>query len=131
MRELWNWVQGRRLSTMIVGLLSAAKVITDALGWHVISDQELNAIANGAAALLTVITVVMSHVKPIAAASATNVGQTGPAVEASGQARDIGSTDTLGSAGSGGGHSAGSSGIDDALLNPEMASDGYARPPKL
>lgn len=55
--------QTRRLSTIFIGLVAAAKIITDMLGWHVISNQELNDITNGAAAALTLITVVMSHVK--------------------------------------------------------------------
>lgn len=101
---LRNLLQNRRVSTIVIGLLGAAKIITDMLGWHVITDQQINDIANGAAALLTVITVVMSHVKSTPALEPTvpiNSHSITPAAPTTGK---------------------------DGKIEPEAASNGYARP---
>lgn len=104
----------RRLSTILLGLLSAAKIITDLLGWQVISNQQVNDIVNGAAALGTVITVVMSHVK--------HAQGNPPSVNA--QQSDITLLGTHGSS------SVGSSNSKTHISAlPQRASNGYARPP--
>lgn len=51
-----NWV------TLVPALLGAVKLILQPFGVE-ISDQNINEIANGAAALATVIGVIMSHRK--------------------------------------------------------------------
>lgn len=45
-----------------VGIIGAAKLATDAMGVQIVSDDQVNAIANGLAAIATVIGVVSSHV---------------------------------------------------------------------
>ncbi|MFB5192030.1 hypothetical protein [Alicyclobacillus fastidiosus] len=118
MSSIQKLIKGRRLSTIILGLLSAAKVITDAVGWHVITNQEVNALTDGAAALMTVMSVVMSHNKT-PSASGSSAGETGPVSAPEPQA---GSTPP-------------DSGTPDdgetGTATPEPASDGYARPHSL
>lgn len=105
-------LKSRRLSTIVVGLLAAVKIITDAFGWHVITNQEVNAIANGLAALLTVLTVVMSHMRSekIKTDKSSTGGTQAPSRPASTPiVRSHPSTP------------------NDPVLQPEAASDGYAR----
>jgi len=69
-----NWV------TLVPALLGAIKLILQPFGVE-ISDQNINEIANGAAALATIIGVLMSHRKQ--EATTTNAqykGDTGSAV---------------------------------------------------
>ncbi|WP_200963533.1 hypothetical protein [Paenibacillus sp. Soil766] len=49
--------------TLALGLLGAAKLILDAFGMDIITDETANAIANGVAALLSVIGVYTNHQK--------------------------------------------------------------------
>lgn len=51
--------------TLILGLLGAAKLILNAYGLDIIQDDEMNAIANGVAAVLSVIGVYTNHQKPV------------------------------------------------------------------
>lgn len=56
MRDI-NW------ATLIVALLGAAKLVLESFGINIITDDQINAIANAAAAVAAVIGVVMSHRK--------------------------------------------------------------------
>ena len=49
--------------TLALGLLGAAKLILDAFGMDLISNDNMNAIANGVAALLSVVGVYTNHQK--------------------------------------------------------------------
>lgn len=44
-----------------VALLGAAKLVTDAFGLQLISDDQVNSIANGLAALVTVVGVAIGY----------------------------------------------------------------------
>lgn len=131
MNSLKKLVQSRRLSTIIVGLLSAAKLISDMLGWKVITSQQINDIANGAAAVLTVITVVMSHMKS---------GSSAPPAASPSPAPDVGSSDSGGGQGQSDGSTTPAAPSSDETppdtplnvhtTDPSAASDGYARPPQ-
>ncbi|MBP1964379.1 hypothetical protein [Paenibacillus aceris] len=50
--------------TLTLGLIGAAKLILDAYGMDLIKDTDMNAIANGVAALLSVIGIYTNHQKP-------------------------------------------------------------------
>lgn len=69
-----NW------TTLIVALLGAIKLILQPFGIE-IEDEHINAIANGIAALLTVVGVILSHRKQEPAAQ-TIPGGNGGAVDA-------------------------------------------------
>ncbi|MDD9268034.1 hypothetical protein ACFPES_13430 [Paenibacillus sp. GCM10023248] len=49
--------------TLSLGLLGAAKLILDAYGVNIIEDDDINAIANGVAALLSVVGIYTNHQK--------------------------------------------------------------------
>lgn len=49
--------------TLTLGLLGAAKLILNAYGLDIIQDDDINAIANGVAALLSVVGVYTNHQK--------------------------------------------------------------------
>ncbi|SDN72419.1 hypothetical protein SAMN04487897_104203 [Paenibacillus sp. yr247] len=51
--------------TLTLGLLGAAKLILNAYGLDIIHDDDMNAIANGVAALLSVIGVYTNHQKSV------------------------------------------------------------------
>ncbi len=51
-----NWV------TLVPALLGAIKLILEPMGIH-ISNEDINAIANGVAAIATIVGVVLSHEK--------------------------------------------------------------------
>lgn len=44
-----------------IALLGAAKLVTDAFGYSLITDDQINNIANGLAALVTVVGVAMGY----------------------------------------------------------------------
>jgi uncharacterized membrane protein len=44
-----------------IAILGAAKLVTEAFGLQVISDDQVNSIANGLAALVTVVGVAMGY----------------------------------------------------------------------
>lgn len=50
--------------TVLVAVLGAVKIVLQAFGIDVVTDQMINDIANGVAALVTIFGVVMSHRKP-------------------------------------------------------------------
>lgn len=114
-------LQTKRLVTLIPGLLGAAKVITDAFGWHIITNPEINDITNGVAAVMTIISVVMSHERSSSGKS-TSVSATGGSKG--------------GSASSSGTSQSASASADAAVasddppqtVQPEAASDGFSRP---
>lgn len=60
-------MQTRNVLTITIGLLGAAKLVLDAFGVHIISDAQVNDIANGVASLVTVVGVYMSHNKDTSA----------------------------------------------------------------
>ena len=69
-----NWL------TLIPALLGAIKLILQPFGVE-ISDQNINEIANGAAALATIIGVIMSHKKQeVTTTNAQYKGDSGPAI---------------------------------------------------
>lgn len=49
--------------SLVVALLGAAKLVLNAFGLDIITDQNINDIANGIAAIVTIAGVVMSHRK--------------------------------------------------------------------
>jgi hypothetical protein len=49
--------------TLAIGLLGAVKLVLDSFGVTIINDVQMNAIANGIAALATVVGVYMNHKK--------------------------------------------------------------------
>jgi peptidoglycan hydrolase-like protein with peptidoglycan-binding domain len=59
-----NLRQTKNIASLAVTLLGALKVCLDACGLHVISDQQVNDIANGAAAVFTIAGVLLTHNKP-------------------------------------------------------------------
>ncbi|MBX5436220.1 MAG: hypothetical protein IRZ33_03285 [Alicyclobacillaceae bacterium] len=64
-------MQNRNVFSITVALLGALKLILQAFGYNLMTDQEVNDIANGVAAVVTVIGVVMTHLKkPDAGSSA-------------------------------------------------------------
>jgi hypothetical protein len=46
------------------GLLGAAKLALEAFGYSIITDEQINAIANGAAAVATVVAAFLNNRKP-------------------------------------------------------------------
>jgi peptidoglycan hydrolase-like protein with peptidoglycan-binding domain len=60
---LKNLSQTKNIVSLTLTLLGALKIILEAFGLHVISDQQINDIANGAAAVCTVAGVLLSHNK--------------------------------------------------------------------
>ncbi len=54
-------VQNRNLTTLLIALLGAVKLILQAFGVDVITSQQVDSIANGIAALITVAGVIMTH----------------------------------------------------------------------
>lgn len=53
-----NW------TTLTPGLISAGKLIAQSFGYD-IPDEKINAVVNGAAAVIAIITIFMSHRKPV------------------------------------------------------------------
>ncbi len=49
--------------SLAIGLLGASKLILNSFGLDIITDNDINAIANGAAAVATVVGVYMNHKK--------------------------------------------------------------------
>jgi uncharacterized membrane protein len=49
--------------TLTLGLIGAAKLILDAYGMDLIKNEDMNAIANGVAALLSVVGIYTNHQK--------------------------------------------------------------------
>lgn len=70
-------MQNRQLVTLIIGLLAAVKIILQAFGIDIISDTQMNQIADGIAALATVIAVFMKHEK---SSKQTNSSEPGSSV---------------------------------------------------
>ncbi len=59
----------RNITTLIIGLLSAVKLILQAFGVDIINSTEINQIADGVAALCTIVAVFMKHEKHRSASS--------------------------------------------------------------
>lgn len=53
----------RNIGTLAVAVLGAVKLILQAYGVQVINDQQIDAIANGLAAVITVVGVLLTHIK--------------------------------------------------------------------
>ncbi|WP_232695464.1 hypothetical protein [Brevibacillus daliensis] len=51
------------LSVMIVGILGSAKLIAEAFGLEVISNEQINLIANGVAAAATVLATTWNQIR--------------------------------------------------------------------
>lgn len=58
-------LRNRNIATIIIALLGAVKLALQAFGIDIITDQQINEIADGAATLITVAGVLMTHLKPI------------------------------------------------------------------
>lgn len=52
------------VAVLVVGLLGAAKLALEAFGYSIITDDQINAIANGAAATATVVAAFLNNMKP-------------------------------------------------------------------
>ena len=50
-----------RKPTLVVAILGAVKLVTDAFGVTVLDDAQINAIANGVAALATVVGILINR----------------------------------------------------------------------
>ena len=72
-------LQNRNLATLLIAVLGAVKLILQAFGVDIITSQQIDAIANGVAALITVAGVIMTHLKKSAGAGTgpTGAQQTG------------------------------------------------------
>ncbi|GLG01522.1 hypothetical protein Alches_15610 [Alicyclobacillus hesperidum subsp. aegles] len=123
LQALVQLAQTKRLTTLVIGLLGAAKLITDALGLHVITNPEINAIANAVASIVTVISVFMSHAKT----SALPSGQASSTVQPGGETATSGTTVEVGSEPVSDGEAPNGASVP-VSDSPQMASDGYARP---
>ncbi|MCL6452124.1 MAG: hypothetical protein K6T78_00680 [Alicyclobacillus sp.] len=55
--------QNRNYVTLTIAILGAVKLILQAFGVNIITDQQIDAIGNGVAALITVIGVIMTHIR--------------------------------------------------------------------
>jgi uncharacterized membrane protein len=69
-------MQSRNAVTITIGLLGAAKLVLDAFGVHIISDGQINDIANGVASLVTVVGVYMTHNKDTSAPAGESTDST-------------------------------------------------------
>ena len=54
-------IEKLRKPTLVVAILGAVKLVTDAFGVTVLDDAQINAIANGVAALATVIGILINR----------------------------------------------------------------------
>ncbi|MCL6547533.1 MAG: hypothetical protein K6T30_01335 [Alicyclobacillus sp.] len=89
-------LQNRNVFSITVGLLGALKLILQAFGYNILTDQEVNDIANGVAAVVTVIGVIMTHLRRheaqgsggVAESPRRDSGPAGPA-ETGGRAGDL------------------------------------------
>lgn len=70
-------LKNRNLATLLIGILGAAKLILQAFGLDVITNQQVDAIANGVAAIVTVIGVIMTHIKHSGGTGGSGTGGTG------------------------------------------------------
>jgi hypothetical protein len=55
----------RNLVLLIIAVLTGAKPLLAALGWHVFDDNETEAIANGVGALVALVSALLTNVKAI------------------------------------------------------------------
>ncbi|SIT13743.1 hypothetical protein [Alicyclobacillus vulcanalis] len=134
--NLWNTLvqlaQTKRLSTLIVGLLASAKLITDALGLPFITDPQINAIANAVASIITVIAIFLPHTKAPAAiasqAPAGDLSHSSAGTPGAGTPNGSGSSaPSVASSVDGTANTLGA--LQSQGQSPQQASDGYARPP--
>lgn len=56
-------MQNKNYYTIIIALLGAAKLVLDSFGIKLITDQNVNDVANAVATIVTFVGVIMSHVK--------------------------------------------------------------------
>ena len=56
-------MQKGNVITLIIAILGALKLVLNAFGIDIITDQNINDIANGIAAIVTVVGVIISHKK--------------------------------------------------------------------
>ena len=54
-------IEKLRKPTLVVAILGAVKLVTDAFGVTVLDDAQINAIANGVAALATVVGILINR----------------------------------------------------------------------
>lgn len=60
-------LENRNIATLMVAIVGAGKLILQAFGVDLITEQQIDALANGIAAVITIVGVVMTHVKRRAA----------------------------------------------------------------
>lgn len=60
-------LENRNIATLMVAIVGAGKLILQAFGVDLITEQQIDALANGIAAAITIVGVVMTHVKRRAA----------------------------------------------------------------
>jgi uncharacterized membrane protein len=56
-------LQNKNVYTLTIALLGAMKLVLQSFGISIIDDQQIDAIANGVAAIVTIAGVVMTHLK--------------------------------------------------------------------
>ena len=56
-------MQKGNVVTLIIAILGALKLVLNAFGIDIITEQNINDIANGIAAIVTIAGVIMSHKK--------------------------------------------------------------------
>ncbi|MDP4158365.1 MAG: hypothetical protein Q8911_01190 [Bacillota bacterium] len=53
-----------RKPALVVAVLGAAKLVTDAFGMPILTDESINAIANGVAAVATIVGILINRDAP-------------------------------------------------------------------
>ncbi|QRF22946.1 hypothetical protein FY534_04080 [Alicyclobacillus sp. TC] len=118
--KLVSILKSRRLYTLVVGILAGLKLILDAFGIHIITSTEVNQIANGFAALFSILSLLLAHQY-----QGANIQSSAKSAIQSISANDV-TTQTDAT------HSEqnqfGSVAINEAEYPPQAASDGLARP---
>jgi uncharacterized membrane protein len=60
-----NMLEKLRTPALVVAILGAVKLVTDAFGLFILDDVNINAIANGVSAVVTVIGICINRSKPV------------------------------------------------------------------
>lgn len=53
------------VAVLVAGLLGAAKLVAQAYGYDIITDDQINAIANGASAIAAIVAAVLNNRKEV------------------------------------------------------------------
>lgn len=64
MKGMIQVIERLRKPALVVAVLGAVKLVTDAFGMPIMDDTQINAIANGVAALATVLGILINRDAP-------------------------------------------------------------------